>query len=64
MKTFEYKADSKDLDSKSVKNNRAKSRKNQTNFDLRTRLFEMTGVDLTQIDGIETMTAQTVISVW
>ncbi|UCE51860.1 MAG: IS110 family transposase [Desulfobacterales bacterium] len=62
MKTFEQKADANDLDSKSGKNNRTKRRKNQPNFDLRTRLFEMTGVDLTQIDGIETMTAQTVIS--
>jgi transposase len=61
-KTFEHKADANDLDSKSGKNNRTKRRKNQPNFDLRTRLFEMTGVDLTQIDGIETMTAQTVIS--
>jgi len=62
MKTFEHKADANDMDSKSIKNNRTKRRKNQPNFDLRTRLFEMTGVDLTQIDGIETMTAQTVIS--
>jgi transposase len=62
MRTFKQKADANDLDSKSGKNNRTKRRKNQPNFDLRTRLFEMTGVDLTQIDGIETMTAQTVIS--
>jgi len=62
MKTFEHKADANDMDSKSSKNNRTKRRKNQPNFDLRTRLFEMTGVDLTRIDGIETMTAQTVIS--
>ena len=62
MKTFEHKAETNDLYSKSGKNNRAKRRKNQPNFDLRTRLFEMTGVDLTRIDGIETMTAQTVIS--
>lgn len=62
MKTFEHKAETNDLDSKSGKSSRAKRRKNQPNFDLRTRLFEMTGVDLTRIDGIETMTAQTVIS--
>jgi len=62
MKTFEHKAEANDLESKLGKNNRTKRRKNQPNFDLRTRLFEMTGVDLTQIDGIETMTAQTVIS--
>lgn len=62
MKTFEQKADTNDFDPKSGKNNRAKRRKNQPNFDLKTRLFEMTGVDLTRIDGIETMTAQTVVS--
>lgn len=62
MKTFQHKAKANDLDSKSGRNNRAKRRKNQPNFDLRTRLFEMTGVDLTRIDGIETMTAQTIIS--
>ena len=62
MKTFEHKAEANDLNSMSRKNNRTKRRKNQPNFDLKTRLFEMTGVDLTQIDGIETMTAQTVIS--
>jgi len=62
MKTFEHKADANDSNPKSGKNNRAKRRKNQPNFDLRTRLFEMTGVDLTRINGIETMTAQTVIS--
>ncbi|MHC4791790.1 MAG: IS110 family RNA-guided transposase, partial [Planctomycetota bacterium] len=62
MKAFERKAEANDLDSKSGKKNRTKRRKNQPNFDLRTRLFEMTGVDLTRIDGIETMTAQTIIS--
>lgn len=39
-----------------------KRRKNQPNFDLRNHLYQTTGVDLTQIDGIDTMTAQTVIS--
>lgn len=37
-------------------------RKNQPHFDLRTELVRITGVDLTRIDGIEAMTAQTVIS--
>ena len=31
-------------------------------FDLRTYLYQMCGVDLTQIDGIDTLTVQTVIS--
>jgi len=37
-------------------------RKNQPHFDLRSELYRMTGVDLTAIDGIEALTAQTVIT--
>jgi transposase len=37
-------------------------RKNQPYFDLKKELHDLTGVDLTQIDGISTLTAQTVIS--
>lgn len=40
----------------------AKRRKNQVHFDLRSHLFRITGVDLTQINGIDAMTANTVIS--
>jgi transposase len=36
--------------------------RNQIRFDARKYLFEMTGVDLTQIDGIDTSTALVVIS--
>jgi transposase len=39
-----------------------KPRKNQANFDLTTALFQTVGVDLTAIDGIDALTAQTVIS--
>jgi len=39
-----------------------KRRKNQPNFDLRSHLYQTTGVDLTQIDGIDAMTAQTIVS--
>lgn len=39
-----------------------KRRKNQPHFDLRGQLHRVTGVDLTAIDGIDAMTAQTVIS--
>jgi len=39
-----------------------KRRKNQPHFDLRNQLYQTTGVDLTQIDGVDAMTAQTVIS--
>lgn len=43
---------------------RLKKRKNanKPQFDLRKALFRMTGTDLTQIDGIDVMTATTVIS--
>jgi transposase len=43
---------------------RLKKRKNanKPHFDLRKGLFRMTGTDLTQIDGIDVMTATTVIS--
>lgn len=37
-------------------------RKNQPHFDLKSSLYRMTGVDLTLIDGIDAMTAQTIIS--
>lgn len=41
---------------------RAQRSRNQPRFDLRTHLYLMTGVDLTSIDGIHVLTAQTVIS--
>src|SRR5437588_3608045 len=44
---------------------RARRKKNKGNtpqFDLRQELFRMTGTDLTQIDGIDVMTAMTVLS--
>ena len=37
-------------------------RKHESCFDLRGQLYRITGVDLTQIDGIDIQTAQTVIS--
>jgi transposase len=37
-------------------------RRHQPRFDLRGQLYRVTGVDLTQIDGIDVQTAQTVIS--
>jgi transposase len=39
-----------------------KKRANKPRFDLREGLFRMTGTDLTRIDGIDVMTAMTVIS--
>jgi transposase len=41
---------------------RTKRRKNQPHFDLRGELIALTGVDLTQIEGIEALTAFTIIS--
>jgi transposase len=41
---------------------RQRRTKNQPQFDLRTHLINITGVDLTKIDGIDVITAQTVIS--
>src|SRR5262249_23450623 len=39
-----------------------KKRGNAPQFDLRSQLFRMTGTDLTQIDGIDVMTAMTILS--
>lgn len=41
---------------------RKKKQGNKPKFDLRTELFRMTGTDLTRIDGMDVMTAATVIS--
>lgn len=44
------------------KSRRKKKRGNAPQFDLREGLFRMTGVDLTRIDGIDVITAATVVS--
>ncbi len=41
---------------------RVQNRKSKPHYDLRTELYELCGVDLTAIDGIDVMTAQTVLS--
>ena len=41
---------------------RQKRRKNQPHFDLATSLYQAVGVDLTAIDGIDSLTAQTIIA--
>jgi transposase len=41
---------------------RPRRQASQPDYDLRTYLYQICGVDLTQIDGIEVLTAQTVIS--
>jgi transposase len=59
MQTLDTRAQSKDL---SPRKGSSRRRKNQAHFDLRGRLYELTGVDLTRIESIDAMTAQTVIS--
>lgn len=39
-----------------------RKQKNAPHFDLRTSLYQMVGVDLTQIDGLDVLTVQTIIS--
>lgn len=58
MQSLEVRADRKDLEPPEG----GSRRKNQVHFDLRAQLYELTGTDLTSIDGIDALTAQTVIS--
>lgn len=58
MRTLDSRGDPKDLPPAP----RETRRKNQAHFDLRERLYEITGVDLTILPGIDAMTAQTVVS--
>ena len=58
MKTLDSRGDPKDLPPAP----RETRRKNQAHFALRERLYEITGVDLTILPGIDAMTAQTVVS--
>jgi transposase len=41
---------------------RQKRRKNQPHFDLSQSLYRMAGVDLTQVDGLDTLTVQDILS--
>ena len=50
------------LPQESRKNRLKKKRANKPRFDLREGLFRMSGTDLTRIDGIDVMTATTVLS--
>ncbi|MCP4604873.1 MAG: IS110 family transposase [Proteobacteria bacterium] len=58
MKTFPSKGP---IDAPNKRGGRPR-RKNQVHFDLRSELQRITGVDLATIDGIDVLTAQTVIS--
>jgi len=59
MSTFKAKGDPKNIGQQRAKNKRGC--KNAPQFNLRTELYKITGVDLTQIDAIDVMTAHTVI---
>ena len=58
MQSLKARAEAKDLEPRQG----GTRRKNQAHFDLRGRLYELTGVDLTRIDAIDALTAQTVVS--
>jgi len=58
LREFEPRARAEDL----PKARQQKSRGNEPHFDLRSRLFEMTGVDLTRIPGLNSYTALQAVS--
>jgi transposase len=58
LAAFEKKADRAALPKKP----KSKPRKNQPGFDARTLIFEMTGVDLTAVDGLEASSVLTILS--
>jgi transposase len=58
MQSLEPRAERKDLEPRGS----GRRRKHQVHFDLRAQLYEVTGTDLTCIDGIDALTAQTVVS--
>jgi transposase len=47
---------------KAPKRNRKKPRGNEPTFELRTYLYQLTGVDFTQIDGLDVLSIQQIIS--
>ena len=59
---FGDRIDLKDFPIASPKYRRHKPQGNQPNFDLRTHLYRITGVDFTSIDGLGVLTVQTIIS--
>jgi transposase len=60
LRSFSSKADPPQTDLKPSKCRTR--RKNQPYFDLQAQLYRISGVDLTAIDGIDSLTAQTIIS--
>ena len=60
--SLELPADDGNAETRPPKPRKTISRKNQTAFDLTTALYQMVGVDLTQIHGVDALTAQVVLS--
>jgi transposase len=59
---FEPRVDISEKPLPSRKGRRSKSSKNEPDFNLRLYLYQMAGVDLTQIDGLSALTVQKVLS--
>jgi transposase len=62
MQSLPAKADKADLEQLPNRKRGNKSKHNQPQFDLRSHLFSLVGVDLTQIESIDAVTAFTVIT--
>ena len=62
LSRFESKVDPQSQPIPPGKRTNRKPVKNEPNFDLRTHLYRISGVDFTQIDGLEVMTVQTILS--
>jgi len=62
LKQREDRSGGESLPEEQRKSRRKKKKGNAPRFDLRGGLFQMTGTDLTQIDGIDVVTATTIVS--
>jgi hypothetical protein len=62
LQSFEPKVDLEEKPLKEPKRKRKKPQRNEPKQDLRPHLYKMSGVDLTLIPGIDTLTAYTVLS--
>ncbi len=62
LTTFDAKVDVKDHPLPPSKRGNKKPQRNEPKFDLRTHLYRISGVDLTQVNGLAVSTAQTIVS--
>jgi hypothetical protein len=60
--TFDSKIDGQTNPAPTAKPRSKQARRHEPHFDLHTQLYRISGVDLTRIDGIEVLTAQTLIA--